>query len=201
MKTQIRRGIFETNSSSEHSLTLMNRNDYYKWKNGEMLARIKSTDEDDHCWGNFWSIMNVLEFTDDIEGALKENEKIIKLYIARCLKRIEEYKNKCLNHKKLVEKRLTGEEFEALSEEEQDKYEDDLYEDSLYEFNEEAYNNDIEYYNNITKDNFVDTIGLVEEYWFSYEDFMKDLKIDCQSPFEHEDADMNVYIIGKYFHS
>ena len=201
MKVQIRRGIFETNSSSEHSLTLMNRNDYIRWKNGELLAKVKHSQEDEHCWGNFWSRMNVLEFTDDIESALKENEKKIRLHIERGFAMLETYKSDCLNHKKLVERELSNEEYEALSDEEQDKYADDLYEDSFYIFDKKSYNNELKYYNSINKDNFVEKIGLVEDYWFTYEEFMKDLKEDCQSPFEHEDVDMNVYIIGKYFHS
>ena len=32
MKTQIRRGVFETNSSSTHSLTLILKSDYDKWE-------------------------------------------------------------------------------------------------------------------------------------------------------------------------
>ena len=37
MKRQIRRGVFETNSSSTHSLTIVSQEDYDKWGNGEML--------------------------------------------------------------------------------------------------------------------------------------------------------------------
>lgn len=33
---QIRRGVFETNSSSTHSITLCAKDDYYKWKSGEV---------------------------------------------------------------------------------------------------------------------------------------------------------------------
>ena len=201
MKIQIRQGIFETNSSSEHSLTLMDRNNFYKWKNGELLATVKYRQNDNKCWGNFWSRMNVLEFTDDFENALKENEKTISRYIEQGINMLEKYKSDCLNHKKLVERELSNEEYEALTDEEQDKYADDLYEDSLYVFDEESYNNDLEYYKSLNKDNFIENVGLIKDYWFTYEDFMNDLKIDCQSPFEHEDIDMNVYIIGKYFHS
>lgn len=201
MKIQIRQGIFETNSSSEHSLTLMDRNNFYKWKNGELLATVKYRQNDNKCWGNFWSRMNVLEFTDDFENALKENEKTISRYIESGINMLEKYKSDCLNHKKLVERELSNEEYEALTDEEQDKYADDLYEDSLYVFDEESYNNDLEYYKSLNKDNFIENVGLIKDYWFTYEDFMNDLKIDCQSPFEHEDIDMNVYIIGKYFHS
>ena len=37
MKRQIRRGVFETNSSSVHSLTMCMESDYNKWINGEVL--------------------------------------------------------------------------------------------------------------------------------------------------------------------
>lgn len=37
MKKQIRRNVFETNSSSVHSLTMCLQSDYDKWKNGEVL--------------------------------------------------------------------------------------------------------------------------------------------------------------------
>lgn len=34
---QVRQGIFETNSSSTHSLTMCTGSDYEKWKNGELI--------------------------------------------------------------------------------------------------------------------------------------------------------------------
>ena len=34
MKRQIRRGVFESNSSSTHSITMMMKDDYDKWKDG-----------------------------------------------------------------------------------------------------------------------------------------------------------------------
>lgn len=37
MKRQIRCGVFETNSSSTHSICICTKEDYDKWKNGEML--------------------------------------------------------------------------------------------------------------------------------------------------------------------
>lgn len=33
---QIRRGVFETNSSSVHAITMCMKSDYDKWKNGEL---------------------------------------------------------------------------------------------------------------------------------------------------------------------
>lgn len=42
MKRQIRRGVFETNSSSTHSLTMCLKSDYDKWESGEVLLFIGS---------------------------------------------------------------------------------------------------------------------------------------------------------------
>ena len=37
MKQQIRRNVFETNSSSVHSITMCSLEDYKKWENGELV--------------------------------------------------------------------------------------------------------------------------------------------------------------------
>lgn len=37
MKKQIRRGVFETNSSSVHSLTMCTESEYDRWESGELL--------------------------------------------------------------------------------------------------------------------------------------------------------------------
>ena len=37
MKRQIRRGVYETNSSSTHSLTMCSEEEFEQWKNGELL--------------------------------------------------------------------------------------------------------------------------------------------------------------------
>lgn len=37
MKRQVRRGVFETNSSSVHSITMCSKSDYDKWVAGELI--------------------------------------------------------------------------------------------------------------------------------------------------------------------
>jgi len=37
MKVQIRQGVFETNSSSTHSLAIYNKNEWEEFKNGDLL--------------------------------------------------------------------------------------------------------------------------------------------------------------------
>lgn len=36
MKETIRRGLFETNSSSVHSIVMCNSDEYNKWRNGDV---------------------------------------------------------------------------------------------------------------------------------------------------------------------
>lgn len=51
MKRQIRRGVFETNSSSVHSITMCSKDEYCKWERGEVYkqryssSRFKTRDE------------------------------------------------------------------------------------------------------------------------------------------------------------
>lgn len=37
MKRQIRSGVFETNSSAVHAITMCMKNEYNKWENGELV--------------------------------------------------------------------------------------------------------------------------------------------------------------------
>ena len=39
MKRQVRRGVFETNSSSTHSLTMCSEDEFEAWKRGELLFK------------------------------------------------------------------------------------------------------------------------------------------------------------------
>lgn len=56
MKRQIRRGVFETNSSSVHSLTMCSGEEYKKWENGKVL---------------YWSDKNKFGTKEDIIEELK----------------------------------------------------------------------------------------------------------------------------------
>lgn len=202
MKIQIRRNVFETNSSHEHSISIVKSDDWTKWLKGEVLGRIVKIDQKS-CWGNFDSEMFIWEFSADKDKCTLDNQMLLDEIKKAGIEKEEEYKNKCLNHKKLVEKRLTDEEFEALSEEEQDKYEDNLYMDSLYEFDEDNYNYWKDLYENLTLDNMHDTISMVlEKFWMTYEDYKRDwLDCDCVSPWEHEYKELGLQAFGKYFHS
>lgn len=62
MKRQIRRCVFETNSSSVHSLTMCTQSDYDRWKNGELIydywnGKLISIDEldDDYEEGRYYT--------------------------------------------------------------------------------------------------------------------------------------------------
>ena len=44
MKVQIRRSVFETNSSSVHSLTICSKEEFQDWKDGKVFFNIHSED-------------------------------------------------------------------------------------------------------------------------------------------------------------
>jgi len=62
MKRQIRQGVFETNSSSEHSIAVVAYNDYERWQKGELVARELGRKESPDPAGNFWSYIHEIEF-------------------------------------------------------------------------------------------------------------------------------------------
>ena len=80
MKRQIRRGVFETNSSSTHSITMCSNKEYEKWENGEVLywqdgdkfgtreeiiEEYKNNKiEIDNLEGMYWSSIGNTEFRD-----------------------------------------------------------------------------------------------------------------------------------------
>ena len=66
MKRQVRRGVFETNSSSVHSITMCTKSDYKKWENGELVF-------------NKWS-KKLVPITDEIKKSMDANEKIYLTY-------------------------------------------------------------------------------------------------------------------------
>lgn len=80
----VRRGVFETNSSSTHSITLCSKEDYDKWKSGEVLKSgsnfitkeeaIESLKTDEY----FLRYNPDFDFTDEdaVNEALKEDDYI-----------------------------------------------------------------------------------------------------------------------------
>ena len=77
MKRQVRRGVFETNSSSTHSLTMCSEDEFEAWKRGEVLFKrleekfVKTTqlsdqdkrdaeDEYDYTKDSYWKDWNDL---------------------------------------------------------------------------------------------------------------------------------------------
>lgn len=61
MKRQIRRGVFETNSSSVHSLTMCMKSDFDKWVAGELVWSI---------WGD-----ELVPITDEVKKSMEEDER------------------------------------------------------------------------------------------------------------------------------
>lgn len=63
MKKQIRRGVFETNSSSTHSITMMMKTDYDRWEKEKLYLY-----DDDYCFG--------YEFNKPEKGNLYTKEEV-----------------------------------------------------------------------------------------------------------------------------
>lgn len=66
---QIRRNIFETNSSSVHSITLCSENEFQKWKNGEIFF--------DRCEEKFLTFEEAEKVKKEQE---RERERLIERY-------------------------------------------------------------------------------------------------------------------------
>ena len=64
MKRQIRQGVFETNSSSTHSLTMMMKSDYERWHNEKLYLY----DGSGYGWG----------FNSPTKNELYTNEEAVK---------------------------------------------------------------------------------------------------------------------------
>lgn len=75
MKRQIRRGVFETNSSSTHSLTMMMKSDYKRWQTEELYLY------DGSGWG--W------EFSKPVENNLYTRDEAVEF-----VKKNKYYKDK-----------------------------------------------------------------------------------------------------------
>lgn len=66
MKRQIRRGVFETNSSSTHSLTMMMKSDYERWEKENLYLFKGYTygwDFDKPIDGHFYTKDEAIKFT------------------------------------------------------------------------------------------------------------------------------------------
>jgi len=203
MRTQIRKGTFETNSSSNHTLVITNGDKFNDWKNGKLLARCKDDSECESCWGNFWSDLISLEFTDAFETAKRHNEEVFRKTIDDRIAKQEKYKKECMEYEPNLKGHLSSEEIHKLSKEERDKYYDDEYYDNLYRFDEENYNYWMEKYKNATIENFSKEFGMIGNgMWMTFNEFWMEFTQydDCDSPFEHDDKENNVHVIGKYYH-
>jgi len=189
MKVQIRQGVFETNSSSEHSIAIVGTGDFQAWKEGRMYARqLSESDECKETWGNFWSELEYWEFKKMTPEELEiENRKLFdeyiqkeKMYIDLAWRHWEEVKGW----------KVGGDEYfydeEArsnwLRSQERNLHE---YEKDLKKYKYENFNSVKKFYNN---------------FWVSYEEYLDALRNgDCYSPFEHTQGDVSVF--GIYFHS
>ena len=91
MKVQIRQGVFETNSSSEHSISVVRESDWNGWVSGKLVAREKGSTGCESCWSNFWSNLDEWEFAEPSQLTAEENTKIIRTWIEEEISNIKEW--------------------------------------------------------------------------------------------------------------
>jgi len=86
MKRQIRRGVFETNSSSTHSITMCSEEEYERWRKGGLLFNcwrdnfVEATDEnkedeDMKTYDEYWDDCEFETYEDSY--TTKSGEKVI----------------------------------------------------------------------------------------------------------------------------
>ena len=189
MKVQIRQGVFETNSSSEHSISIVNSKDFRAWKEGNAYARqLPGSEEYKETWGNFWSRLNHWEFKEmTSEEAEKENKRLFGEYIKQRKTDTELYRKQWNDVKSW--KTGKGEYFED------EKAKSKWLENQKRNLDEQAEN--IE---KLALENFSATRKFYNNFYVSYEEYIEALrKGDCYSPFEHTQGDVSVF--GIYYHS
>lgn len=84
MKTQIRRGVFETNSSSTHCLAYTSKTDFDRWVSGELVAHAKN-EKETVCSGNYWAYGYDLEYAPANEQDILNKEIIRNRYQKDCV--------------------------------------------------------------------------------------------------------------------
>ena len=172
MKIQIRQGLFETNSSSEHSLSIVKKSNFLDWKAGKLYAkRSPNSSEFMETWGNFWSRQYYWDFALlDHDEAEKKNKEIFEEDVKHNKEMIESYSEK---HKGPEQDAYIAYRKEIIAGMERKGFEGIRPIDKLY-----------------------------DGYWMTYEEYQEALKKDdCYSPFEHINETEDVAVFGKYFHS
>lgn len=168
---KIRYSTFETNSSSEHSISIAKKNRYLSWKNGneDMYAREKPKhSEFPNTWGNFWSYQYYWEFNIFSPEELREKNFLL----------LEEHKVSQIKWiDSLIRPDSTKESVDYYKE--RISYTESLTLENLDPFHKYIYNLYITY----------------EEYQAALRND------DCDSPFEHINETEDVVVFGKYFHS
>ena len=170
MKT-VRNSVFETNSSSCHSLSIIKEEIYEQWKRGGVVLGIDLDDFEDsddldereggdkedgylECWGNFSSYLDYVSIVPK-EEQLEKNLELLKRWAEFEEEYLKEY---CPNYEELIsDYTRTG-----------------VFTEEMYRRFPRLYYTREEYYKSLHYD-------------------------DCESPFLHKGE--GVVVIGHYYHS
>lgn len=191
MNIKIRRGAFETNSSSEHTLVLVKTWLLNDWKSGKMVARLDQVHADTkRATGNFDSDCLSLVFTSAAfdhsgNGDWKaQNEEHLKKMIADTKALYEDRRKRLLAS-------LNDPEFREIY---PNWTEDDINkscEEELANLDKDA---EWLFEHKFSK--------LYDGFWMTWDDFEHEMfSFDCISGFEHESPTLGITAIGKYNHT
>lgn len=191
MKVTIRQGVFETNSSSEHSLSIVKKSNFFAWKEGNQYARMTENHTDfEKTWGNFWSRQHYWEFgIFSPEEKDRKNLELFTQHIKEELDKVTQGWKDIDSYKSMP----TGEDEYFESEDDKERF----IEAQMKYLNERK-----EELQDLKMSDFKEVDKFYENMWITYDEYMKALQDgDCYSPFEHVNETEDVVAFGTYFHS
>lgn len=188
MKIQKRVGLFETNSSSEHTVTISDSDCFERWRRGELAAKVKTCDKCNETQGNFWSTSYTLEFTEPGPETEKYNLIVTEDAKKRDIADLERWKKLCE---------------EAKSYTNPEDKEEERYIRGMYRFDQEYYDKTLAEYKAMTPETYHRFHSLLDipGFWMTWEEFTEEFNLDCYSTYEHTVQDGKLKLFGKYFHS
>ena len=187
----IRKSVFETNSSSEHSLSIVKKSNFDLWKSGKQYARMTKNHTDfNKTWGNFWSRQHYWEF--GIFSSKEKDRKNLELFsqhIKEELDKVEQRWKDIDSYKSMP----TGE----------NEYFNDEDDKSRFIASEIKYLNARKEELQVLKMSDLKEVDkFYDNMWITYDEYIEALRHDdCYSPFEHINETEDVVVFGKYFHS
>lgn len=191
MKVTIRQGVFETNSSSEHSLSIVKKSNFLAWKEGKQYARMTKNHTDfNETWGNFWSRQQYWEF--GIFSPEEKDRRNLELFTQHVKEELDE----------VTQGWKDIDSYKSMPTGENEYFEDEDDKERFISGQIKYLNERKEELQNLKMSDFKEVDKFYDNMWITYDEYMKALQDgDCYSPFEHVNETEDVVAFGTYFHS